>query len=140
MTPDTSSPGMSLAPGGGGYDPSRCIKSGRLTPAPATRISTSRGPGFGTGRSTGIRTSGPPGLAISIEVSIEAPSLTKAEVQKALNGRTAPYVDGVTVQRLRIWCKDGLLEPGGLKLPVPPPHPNTPKVDAESDKDLAPTG
>lgn len=75
-----------------------------------------------------------------VEVSIEAPSLTKAEVQKALNGRTAPYVDGVTVQRLRIWCKDGLLEPGGLKLPVPPPHPNTPKVDAESDKDLAPTG
>ena len=51
--PETSSPGMSLAPGGGGYLPSRCIRSGRLTPAAATRTTTSCGPGCGTGNSTG---------------------------------------------------------------------------------------
>src|SRR5687768_2300521 len=44
----------------------RCSTSGRFTPAAATRISTSSGPGSGTGRSTGINTSGPPASAGSI--------------------------------------------------------------------------
>ena len=64
--PATSSPGMSDAPGGGAYLPWRCRMSGRLTPAAATAISTSRGPGSGVGRVTGRSTSGPPGCAISI--------------------------------------------------------------------------
>ena len=34
--PETSSPGMSEAPGGGGYIPVRCITSGRFTPAALT--------------------------------------------------------------------------------------------------------
>ncbi len=58
ITPDTSRPGISLAPGGGGYFPSRCMRSGRFTPAAATRMSTSRGPGRGIGNSTGRSTSG----------------------------------------------------------------------------------
>ena len=45
--PATSRPGMSDAPGGGAYLPSRCSRSGRFTPAAATRISTSPGPGLG---------------------------------------------------------------------------------------------
>src|SRR5690349_2552059 len=64
--PDTSRPGRSDAPGGGGYFPSRCMISGRFTPAAATRISASAGPGSGRGRRTGRRTSGPPGCAIAI--------------------------------------------------------------------------
>ena len=57
---------MSDAPGGGAYLPIRCTTSGRLTPAAATSISTSHGPGSGRGRRAGRRTSGPPGCAISI--------------------------------------------------------------------------
>jgi hypothetical protein len=48
--PETSMPRIDGAPGGGGYIPMRCITSGRLTPAAATRISTSPSPGTGTGR------------------------------------------------------------------------------------------
>ena len=58
--PAISRPGMSDAPGGGGYLPWRCIRSGRFTPAAATLISTSSAPAAGLGRSTGVRTSGPP--------------------------------------------------------------------------------
>src|SRR4051812_7504728 len=57
---------MSDAPGGGGYLPSRCMMSGRLTPAAVTRTRTSPGRGAGTGRSATRSTSGPPGSAISI--------------------------------------------------------------------------
>ena len=72
--PATSSPGMSLAPGGGGYAPSRCSTSGRLTPAAATSISTSPAPGTGSGRSTGRSTSGPPGCAISMQRTVVPPA------------------------------------------------------------------
>src|SRR3989344_1925304 len=44
----------------------RCSTSGRLTPAAATRISTSPGPGRGTGRVSGTKTSGPPGALIAM--------------------------------------------------------------------------
>ena len=57
-------------PGGIGYRPSRCNKSGRFTPAAATFISTSCAPGVGTGRKTGINTSGPPGAAGSMAVMV----------------------------------------------------------------------
>jgi hypothetical protein len=41
-----------------------------LTPAAATRISTSPAAGRGTGRDTGRNTSGPPGAAISMAVML----------------------------------------------------------------------
>src|ERR1700675_3407547 len=44
------------------------MTSGRLTPAAATRTSTSRSPGCGTGLLLGFSCSGPPGAAISITV------------------------------------------------------------------------
>src|SRR5688572_25983407 len=43
----------------------RCKMSGRFTPAAATWMRISFGFGAGTGRSAGVNTSGPPGLAIS---------------------------------------------------------------------------
>src|SRR3954454_10069883 len=70
-SPAISSPGMSDAPGGGGYMPCLCITSGRLTPAAATRTSTSPGPGAGTGRTSGTRTSGPPGDEMPTTVMLE---------------------------------------------------------------------
>src|SRR5437588_446037 len=78
-SPAISRPGMSDAPGGGGYLPCRCMMSGRLTPAAATRTSTSPALGSGTGRLTRRRTSGPPGAAISIafiEVGVRGMTLT----------------------------------------------------------------
>jgi len=47
MMPATSKPGISDAPGGGGYRPWRCITSGRLTPAAATLINTWLADGVG---------------------------------------------------------------------------------------------
>src|SRR5262249_56046774 len=66
--PAISSPGISGAPGGGGYWPLRCMTSGRVTPAAATLTSISLGPGGGTGRSSGTGTSGPPGALIPMAV------------------------------------------------------------------------
>ena len=59
---------MSGAPGGGGYWPLRCMTSGRLTPAAATLTRISLSPGFGTSRSSGFSTSGPPGALMAIAV------------------------------------------------------------------------
>src|SRR6266550_2188789 len=67
-SPETSRPGKSLAPGGGGYEPERCATSGRLTPAAATLIRISPAPGEGTARVSGSSTSGPPGLLMPITV------------------------------------------------------------------------
>src|SRR5262245_55438471 len=44
------------------------MMSGRFTPAAATLISTSSAPIDGTGRSTGVRTSGPPGSRIATAI------------------------------------------------------------------------
>ena len=46
------------------------MMSGRFTPAAVTEIKISLRPGVGFGRSTAVRTSGPPGLDISM-ASIE---------------------------------------------------------------------
>ena len=62
--PETSSPGMSDAPAAADSAPSRCITSARLTPAAATRTSTSPGPGRGVGRAAGRSASGGPGSLI----------------------------------------------------------------------------
>src|SRR5712691_704309 len=70
MVPETSRPGISDAPGGGGYLPRRWNTSGRLTPAAATLMSTSPAAGTGFGRSTGTSTSGSPGSRISIAITV----------------------------------------------------------------------
>src|SRR3954451_22976579 len=67
-SPETSRPGKSLAPGGGGYEPERWATSGRLTPAAATLIRISPAPGEGTARVCGSSTPGPPGLLMPITV------------------------------------------------------------------------
>ena len=59
---------MSGAPGGGGYFPSRCITSGRFTPAAATLTSISPAFGCGVSRSCGTSTSGAPGSRIAMAV------------------------------------------------------------------------
>src|SRR5262249_14118941 len=66
--PAISRPGMSEAPGGGGYAPRLCMTSGRFTPAASTLMRTSPARATGTGRSTGTSTSGPPAPAISIAI------------------------------------------------------------------------
>ena len=60
-------------------------ESGSLTPAAATRISTSPGPGMGTGTVAGRSTSGPPGAAATIAVMVVGSSLGMRHRQN-LNG------------------------------------------------------
>ena len=55
-------------PGGGAYRPCRCMTSGRFTPAAATLMRSSCGPITGIGRSTGTRTSGPPGSRMTMAI------------------------------------------------------------------------
>ena len=58
-----------------------------------------------------------------VEVSIEAPAVTRAQARKAfakVNPKT--ITDGASVSRVRVWCKDGVYEPTSFT-PVPiPPH------------------
>lgn len=68
--PATSSPGIGLAPGGGGYRPARCNASGRLTPAASTCTSNSPAPGEGIATTCGCRTSGPPCPARPISIIV----------------------------------------------------------------------
>src|SRR4051812_22436081 len=88
---------MSEAPGGGGYLPRRCIRSGRFTPAAVTRISTSPAPGAGMGRSTTRSTSGPPCPAIS---------MARMEAGRDVIGRRSGYARLPPPQRRRF--RDGL--------------------------------
>ena len=79
IVPDTSSPGIDGAPGGGAYPPLRCSTSGRFTPAATTRINTSSTRGIGTGRCTTRSTSGPPGTSGSIaRIVVGIPSIGRA--------------------------------------------------------------
>ncbi|GAA1434560.1 hypothetical protein GCM10009616_29290 [Microlunatus lacustris] len=58
-----------------------------------------------------------------VEVSIEAPSVTVAEATRAF--RAVPpgtVTDGVSVARVRVWCKDGMFEPTSFRPVVIPPH------------------
>ncbi|GLP67969.1 hypothetical protein TUSST3_45910 [Streptomyces sp. TUS-ST3] len=58
-----------------------------------------------------------------VEVSIEAPAVTRAQARKAFS-RVNPktITDGTSVSRVRVWCKDGVYEPTSFT-PVPiPPH------------------
>src|SRR5687768_9899863 len=68
------------------------MTSGRFTPAASTRIRTSPAAGFGTGRSTGCKTSGPPDAA----------------------GSTAIIVSGIASMRSRLAPKARPRKPFGL--------------------------
>ncbi|MEU5342944.1 DUF4157 domain-containing protein [Streptomyces sp. NPDC020766] len=62
-----------------------------------------------------------------VEVSIEAPAVTRAQARKAF-ARVDPktITDGASVSRVRVWCKDGVYEPTSFT-PVPiPPHVDDP--------------
>jgi hypothetical protein len=67
-----------------------------------------------------------------VEVSIEAPNVTRAEMAAELRLQTEPYFDGGTVTRLIIWCKDGPLAPSPVRVVVPPPHPHIPDDKKEA--------
>src|SRR6266545_605077 len=60
IVPATSRPRISESPGGGGYFPSRCTRSGRLTLVATTFTSTCPSPGRGRSASPTFRTSTPP--------------------------------------------------------------------------------
>src|SRR4051812_20077607 len=72
--PASSRPRMSEAPGGGGYLPCRCMRSGRLTPAASTRTRSSAGPGSGVAPTPATRTSGGPGTDI-VTIRMTQPTL-----------------------------------------------------------------
>ncbi len=57
---------MSGAPLGGGWLPSRCMRSGRFTPAAATRTRISFAPGVGTARVSATSAARPPGFGAVI--------------------------------------------------------------------------
>ena len=78
---------MSLAPGGGGYAPRRCRTSGRFTPAAATRINTSPAPGTGSGRSTGLRTSGGPASRSRRRFIDQRTSIKSSDSHRAVSRR-----------------------------------------------------
>jgi hypothetical protein len=62
-----------------------------------------------------------------VEVSIEVPAVTRAQARQAF-AKVDPstITDGVTVSRVRVWCKDGVYEPTSYR-PVPiPPHVDLP--------------
>jgi hypothetical protein len=72
-----------------------------------------------------------------VEVSIEAPGRTVAEVKAAFKANPTAFTDSVGVSRVRVWCSDGVFEPTSFSPSPPPIHPNLdsdkPK-DAEKDK------
>src|SRR5690348_18491202 len=103
---------MSDAPGSGGYCPLRCMMSGRLTPAAATATSTSPGPGAGIGRVATRKTSGPPGLAISITVMVAGSVVMRGTV----------LAKGVAIAPLAPRRQTGNLDPGASLLGRRRPH------------------
>jgi hypothetical protein len=71
-----------------------------------------------------------------VEVSIEAPGRTVAQVREAFAKNPMKFTDSTGVTRVRVWCDDGVFEPTSFKPVVPPPHPD---LDPE-DKDKVPAG
>src|SRR4029079_8546814 len=69
-SPAISRPGSGEWPGGGGSSPPRSTGSGRWPPAAATLTRIWPAAGLGVGMVFGFRTSGPPGVAISITVIV----------------------------------------------------------------------
>src|SRR5579883_2004901 len=137
-SPATSSPGMSVTPGGGGYAPFRCSTSGRLTPAAATRISTSFGRGTGTGRETARRTSGGPGVPISMAVmckaSLKVPHVRSLQVlilAHLLRAVPAAMAAVFLTQPLTLLRRQAL--PAMMPAPVPP----VPMMAAQSAEENA---
>ena len=76
-----------------------------------------------------------------VEVSIEAPGRTVAEVKAAFKANPTAFTDSTGVSRVRVWCRDGVFEPTSFT-PVPPPvHPDLgPDKPKDSEKDLVPAG
>jgi len=91
-----------------------------------------------------------------VEVSIEAPGRTVAEVKAAFEanppgtmtpqGKVGPFIDPARTfnkgtSRVRVWCKDGVFEPTNFT-PVPPPvHPDLgPDKPTDSERDKVPAG
>jgi hypothetical protein len=76
-----------------------------------------------------------------VDVSIEAPGRTVAEVKAAFKANPTVFTDSTGVSRVRVWCTDGVFEPTSFT-PVPPPvHPNLePDKAKDADKDRVPAG
>lgn len=70
-----------------------------------------------------------------VEVSIEAPGRTVAQVREAFARNPAKFTDSTGVTRVRIWCDDGMFEPTSFRPVIPPPHP-----DLDPDKNKVPAG
>jgi hypothetical protein len=70
-----------------------------------------------------------------LEVSIEAPGRTVAQVREAFAKHPTQFTDSRGVSRLRVWCDDGVFEPTSFTPVIPPPHPSLDK-----DKDKVPVG
>jgi hypothetical protein len=68
-----------------------------------------------------------------LEVSIEAPGRTVAEVRDAFARHPSKFTDSVSVSRVRIWCKDGVYEPTSFKPVIPPSHPKAPPEQSGKD-------
>ena len=62
-----------------------------------------------------------------VEVSIEAPGRTVAQVRKAFARNPSKFTDSKGVSRVRVWCDDGMFEPTSFKPVIPPPHPDLDK-------------
>jgi hypothetical protein len=72
-----------------------------------------------------------------VEVSIEAPGRTVAEVKAAFKANPTAFTDSTGVSRVRVWCSDGVFEPTSFTPAPPPVHPN---LDPNKDKDKVPAG
>lgn len=70
-----------------------------------------------------------------VEVSIEAPGRTVAQVREAFAKNPTAFTDGSGVTRVRVWCDDGVFEPTSFKPVIPPPH-----VDPDPNRDKVPAG
>jgi hypothetical protein len=75
-----------------------------------------------------------------VEVSIEAPGRTVAQVKAAFESSKVRYADLKSVSRVRVWCDDGIYEPTLGAWPVLAPHPGPDVKDPDKQKDKVPAG